>query len=315
LGKALITGASGFVGRYLADKLIDIGLEVWGTSRSNILSKFDRGIHWVSLDLTNQDSITSCINNIEPDYIFHLAAQSSVRNSWDNRVKTFDANVMNTIHLLEGIRNSNVVNSVKILSVGSSEEYGAVKENDMPIYEESVLNPISPYGLSKASVYMLAKHYFNTVGMNIIHVRPFNHIGPGQELGFVTTDFASQIIKIESREIPPIINVGNLAAKRDFLDVRDIVNAYALIIKKGQPGEVYNICSGVGTEISYVLDVLIRHSTLPIEIESNSKLFRTIDYPIYIGSNEKLMNLIDWQPTIGLEDSLRDILDFWRNKI
>lgn len=318
--RVLITGANGFVGKYLSKYLLQNNYEVWGTTReSNLTVLPQEGINFITLDLSDEEAIVESLNRIKPKYIFHIAGQSSVRISWDQKVNTFNANVNNTICLLEAIVKSEVSATARVLTVGSSEEYGRVSPESMPIDENTGLNPISPYGISKATVYMLAQHYYHSYGLQIIHARPFNHIGAGQGLGFVTSDFAYQVAQIEEGRIKPIIRVGNLSGQRDFLDVRDIVKSYTTLIARGTPGQVYNICSGSPVKIRAVLDFLVLQSSKSIEIITSPELLRPVDIPLYIGSNEKLKRELAWSPNISIEDSLTEIYNYWleltRNKV
>lgn len=308
--RALITGVNGFVGKYLEQYLITQGFEVWGSSRSDRATN-DQSFNRIQLDFDSIDNLTTAINNLKPDYVFHLAAQSSVKKSWDDMEFTLHSNIINSSRLFEAILHSDVAEKIRILSVGSSEEYGILPQEYMPIKEDNILNPINPYGISKVSQFMLAKLYAK-LGLQIVHVRPFNHIGPGQGLGFVTSDFSNQIAKIEANEINPIMNVGNLSAKRDFLDVRDIIRAYISIISTGISGEVYNICSSQPVAISDLLGILVGLSNKKIEVNIDQKLMRVVDIPIYVGDNTKIRSLINWQPKISLEETLRDTLDYWR---
>ncbi|WP_405175129.1 GDP-mannose 4,6-dehydratase [Paenibacillus sp. FSL H8-0261] len=311
--RALITGVNGFVGLHLEELLKVQNIEVWGTSRiqSDIQ---DSSLNRVQLEFNNEEEIIKILNDVKPDLIFHLAAQSSVKKSWDSITFTMESNVINAAVFYEAIRRSKIAEMTKVLSIGSSEEYGIVSADNIPIKENSFLNPINPYGISKVSQFMLAKLYAS-LGMNVVHVRPFNHIGPGQGLGFVTTDFSNQIAKIEAGMIEPIMSVGNLSAKRDFLDVRDIVRAYSQIIHSGIPGEAYNICSASPLSISDVLDNLIKLSTYDIQVNTDESLLRNVDIPLYVGSNEKIKSLIDWKQEIPIEKTLEDTLNFWREKI
>jgi len=313
--KAFITGATGFVGGHLAEFLTGRGVEVWGASRSeSSLAGHNGKWHLIRLDLSDEEAVIGTLDRLQPDLIFHLAGQSSVRASWDQKVETFDANVMLTLRLLEAIRRSKA-NDATVLTVGSSEEYGQARPEEMPITEETPLRPLSPYGVSKAAVCLLARQYHQTSGMRVIHVRPFNHIGPGQRPGFVTSDFAKQISEIEAGQRPPVMEVGNLNAERDFLDVRDIVRAYYMIALMGKAGEVYNVCSSTPVRIQSILDYFLAKSTVKIEVRQNEKLFRPIDYPRYIGSNRKLITELDWRPTVPLQDSLLAILSYWRDTV
>lgn len=312
--KALITGITGFVGRHLAEYLLAEGMEVWGTTRSsssNLSLKQD--VHIVQTGLDNEVEIISMLNQIRPDHIYHLAGQSSVKLSWEKKAETFEANVTKTIHLLEAIRKSDIAETVRILTVGSSEEYGKVDLDEMPIKETTPLRPISPYGISKATVSMVAQHYYNAYRLKIIHARPFNHIGPGQGLGFVTSDFAKQIVEIEQLKRAPVISVGNLTSKRDFMDVRDIIVAYKILLETKSYGEVYNVCSGSPVGINDILNYLLSHSyTSNINLELDPGRKRPSDLPLYFGENNKIKNSTNWNKTIGIEKSILDILNYWR---
>ncbi|WP_194544746.1 GDP-mannose 4,6-dehydratase [Paenibacillus sp. JZ16] len=310
--KALITGVNGFVGRHLEDYLLSQQIEVWGTSRS--VNHEQDHLNRVQLDFNQEEAIVQLLNTIKPDLIFHLAAQSSVAKSWVQVSRTLDANVTNTALFYDAIKQSEISDTVKILSIGSSEEYGIVSKENIPISETDSLNPTNPYGISKVTQYMLAKFY-SSLGLHIVHVRPFNHIGPGQKLGFVASDFSYQIAKIELGLIDPVIKVGNLSAKRDFLDVRDIVRAYGQIIMEGVSGEVYNICSGEPIEISTILSTLVSLSKLRIEVITDQSLLRDVDIPLYVGSNRKIKNIIDWKQEIPIDRTLLEVLNFWRGKI
>ncbi|MFC3771466.1 GDP-mannose 4,6-dehydratase [Paenibacillus sp. GCM10012303] len=318
--KALVTGATGFVGEYLCRYLVSIGYEVWGTSRRSSPVMADE---WkiVTLNLNDQGAILSLLNDIKPDEIYHLAGQSSVKYSWNNKIETMDSNFGVTMNLLEALVSSTISTQSKLLVVGSSEEYGKVCTDSMPISETTPLNPISPYGVSKASVHLLSKHYINSYGLDIVHARPFNHIGPGQGSGFVATDFAKQVAEIElGNRVNPEIIVGNLTAKRDFLDVRDIVKAYQMLMVRGKSGEVYNICSSKPVEICYLLNYFVSQSNKKINVTVDENLLRPVDFPVYFGNNSRLIADTGWRRTIPLEISLNDIYHFMldivrRNKL
>ncbi|KKC48121.1 hypothetical protein VE23_15050 [Paenibacillus sp. D9] len=306
--KALVTGAGGFVGKYLVEILLERGFEVYGTTR-NSDGEIDG---YQTLAFKDESEVARLLDRIQPDYIYHLSGQSSVRDSWDNKAYTFESNVLNTIHLLEGVLKSSIKDKVKILSVGSSEEYGLVNNEEFPIIEETLLKPISPYGISKAAISMFAMHYYKTYGMKIIHVRPFNHIGPGQKMGFVASDFAKRITDIEQGLHEPVLTVGNITTQRDFLDVRDIVEAYLALMEKGRVGQVYNVCSGVPFSINDILQFYIRQSSIKIEVKPDAALMRPVDFPVYVGSNQKIMQDTGWEPQIQMSKTLMDILNYFR---
>ncbi|MRN54364.1 GDP-mannose 4,6-dehydratase [Paenibacillus monticola] len=316
--KALITGATGFVGQYLASYLINNGYEVWGTTRINSREINDiQAMEIVSVDFDDIAGTIEVLDKIQPDQIFHLAGQSSVRDSWTNKMETFQSNVNLTIQLLEAVMQSVVKEKVSILTIGSSEEYGGFDTSGTPISEETLLKPTSPYGISKATVGMLVRHYFTAYNLKIIHARPFNHIGPGQRLGFVVADFSNQIVEIERGHQENIISVGNLSAKRDFTDVRDIVRAYHLLLNQKENfawGESVNVCSGIATSIQNILDSLLSLSHSSIDVVVDSEKLRPVDIPLFTGDNSKLKSLTGWHPAIGLTQTLNDVLKILRDQ-
>ncbi|MGC6585148.1 GDP-mannose 4,6-dehydratase [Paenibacillus sp. Dod16] len=309
--KALITGVSGFVGRYLAQNLVNHGYEVWGTSRE-VPSSMLGDVRILEMNFSDKEAITKVMDQVKPDVIFHLSGQSSVQYSWSHINETFQSNVMDAIGLFEAVKDSSIRSRVRIISIGSSEEYGLVK--DLPIVEDADTNPGNPYGLSKLTLSKLIHSYCSIHEMNIIHARAFNHIGPGQALGFVTSDFANQLIKIELGKAEPVISVGDLSSKRDFTDVRDIVEAYRLLAEKGKAAEVYNVCSGKCVSIQDILTLLVSFSSKPIEVVVNKDKLRPNNVPEYYGSNHKLMETTGWTPSISLENSLRDIFMYWKKQ-
>lgn len=309
--KALITGVSGFVGRYLAQNLLKNGYEVWGGTRK-FSAPFIDGIRIIELTLDNVQNLKMQLNTVKPDIVFHLAGQSSVKDSWSHIYETFHSNVSLSLNLLEAIRIYDAENKVKVITVGSSEEYGLV--NSKPIEETSETNPGNPYGSSKLTLGKAAMYYAQNYNMDIIHARPFNHIGPGQKLGFVTSDFAKQVTDLEKQNEISEIFVGNLDSKRDFTDVRDIVNAYRLLAERGHSKEIYNVCSNVSTSIKEILNTFVGFSEKEIKVSVDKSKFRPIDIPDYYGSNQKLRNHTGWYPTINLEQSLLDIYEYWKGK-
>jgi len=308
--KALITGVRGFVGKYLADHLLLQGIEVWGTSReeSPLLCLENGNVKIVKNDLDSEEEILNLLQTVTPDYIFHLAGQSNVKKSWEDKEGTFYANVNKTIFLLDAcVRYQQEKPQMRLLTVGSSEEYGRVESHEIPIKESTPLRPMSPYGASKAAVSMLIQQYHKAHGLNVIHARPFNHIGPGQSEGFVTTDFAKQIVEIERGQLSTTISVGDLSSERDFTDVRDIVVAYHLIIQKGEKGEIYNVCSGESIPIKEVLNYFLSFSQKKVNVYIDESKFRPIEFKKYYGSSEKIKNDSGWKVKQSVEQSLHEI--------
>lgn len=313
--KALITGAAGFVGNHLARLLLGEGIEVWGTvldDREKMNEDIAAKIKLLHCDLRDSAQIRRLFKEGYPDYIFHLAAQSNVAKSWDNPTETYEINVMGTVRLLDEIVRSG--SKPKTLLIGSAEEYGKVSPDSIPIMETTPLDPVNPYGSSKAAVSMLFQQYYVRFGLPVVYTRSFNHIGPGQSPGFVTVDFARQIAEIEAGKSEPVIKVGNLEARRDFTDVRDVVRAYWSLIKEGTPGEVYNVATGMAPAINEILDILLQKADVKIEVVKDMARMRPSDVPVFIGDNNKLKLKTGWQPAILLEKSLNDILNYWRQK-
>jgi len=304
--KVLITGISGFVGEHLSVLLSNNGFEVFGFDRhANKNNRFQ-------VDITNKNAVFEIIQSIKPDFIVHLAAQSSVRKSWENKDNTFLVNVTGTKNLLDGIISAEIEKTCKLLVVSSAEIYG-LSENTSFI-ETSRLVPVSPYGDSRLEQERLLQEYLKR-GLNIVIARSFPHTGPGQRETFVCSSFAKQIAMIEITDSEHIIHTGNLNIRRDFLDVRDVVKAYYKILQNFKSGEIYNICSGNTYSIDFLLNKLISFSEENIEIKQEKSRFRNNDIPVLSGDNSKIENELSWKPEISIEKTLKDILDYWRKNI
>ena len=263
------------------------------------------------MNILDKDEVKSIINEIKPDQIYHLAGQSAVGLSWNEPVLTVNINVNGTLNLLDIIRDLKL--DTAVLIIGSSDQYGIIKPEECPVTEEHIQNPQSPYGISKKTQEELAKLYAKVYDMNIVMVRPFNHIGTGQTLNFVVPDFASKIADIE-KGAEPILMVGNLDTYRDFTDVKDIVKGYVLLLNKGRKGEVYNIGSGKKVKVYDILKKLTDMSRIPIKIEIDQNKFRPVDVPLIVCDNSKILNDTGWKPEIGLDNTLSEILEYWRNE-
>lgn len=312
--KALITGISGFAGSHLAEFLLNKGYKVYGTfydknTFSNLNGFIDRIILY-QCDIRNYDSLKIIIKKVHPDEIYHLAAISFVPTSLKDPKLTFDTNLYGTLNLYQAIIDLKM--NPMILFVGSANEYGIVNENDLPIKEECPLRPMNPYSISKASGDFLSYAYFKNYHLEIIRVRPFNHIGSRQAPDFVCSSFAKQIAEIERGIRETRIRVGNLEAKRDFTDVRDMVRAYWLAMQKGETGEVYNICSGRAIQIKELLNNLLGLSSKKIEIMRDLQRMRPSDNPILQGNYLKFRKRSDWEPEIPFDKTIKDILEYWR---
>lgn len=314
--KAFITGISGFAGSFLADLLLTEGLEVHGTHISpdtkNIEQIHDR-VHLHRVDLLEKEKVQKCISEVQPDMVYHLAALTSPAESFSNPEAVFINNVTAQIHLLEALRLS--ANTPRIMIISSAEVYGIVNSSDLPISETVELRPGSPYAVSKIAQDYLGLQYFLSYGMDIIRVRPFNHIGPRQSASFVVSSFAKQIAEAEKSKNGKEILVGNLDAKRDFTDVRDMVRAYSILAQKGKSGEVYNIGSGLSYKISDILGKLVSLSYEKIETKIDPSRMRPSDVPDIRSDNTKIKNETNWEPSIPLDQTLKDTLDYWRDNV
>lgn len=315
--KYLITGFSGFVSKHFLDFLDDqeipayvLGVDIH-RPEFNIYGFKHVRCSFEQTDLLNKDQVDNIIYQFQPGYILHLASFSSVAFSWKNPVASFANNTNIFLNLLEKVRGMNL--DCRILSVGSSEEYGNVKEADMPLHEDHLLNPVSPYAVARVSQEMLSKIYVDGYGMDMVMTRSFNHIGPGQKDLFVISSFAKQLVALSRQEGFKELTTGDTSIIRDFVDVRDVVRAYYLLFKKGKKGEVYNICSGEGTTLKEVIDKMAAILNLSIINRVNENLIRPNDNRIIIGSNEKIQQDTGWQKEIGLEKSLKDIIHYWQS--
>jgi GDP-4-dehydro-6-deoxy-D-mannose reductase len=321
--RVLITGITGFVGSHLADYLRTKNLEIYGTRRWR--SKMDNVEHirdkikFITADMRDGHSLQNVINEAEPDYVFHLAAQSFVPMSWRAPSDTMHTNIIGTVNLFEAIRNSKC--DPKIHIAGSSEEYGMVYPDEVPIKETNPLRPLSPYGVSKVAQDKLAYQYHNSYGLKTVVTRAFNHTGPRRGDVFATSNFAKQSVEIEKGLREPIMYVGNLEAKRDFTDVRDIVRAYWLALQKCDFGEVYNVCSGETIPIQDVFNAVVAMSTRFLgkakmwTVEQVPDRMRPSDVEILHGDFTKFRNKTGWVPEIPFEKTMRDLMEYWREKI
>ncbi|NLE43910.1 MAG: GDP-mannose 4,6-dehydratase [Chloroflexi bacterium] len=314
--RALITGAGGFVGGYLCDYLLHhTDWILTGTvypEQPQDRTTGSRLTH-IYADLRDEGSVNALIEGVRPDAVFHLAAQSSVHESFSNPWDTFENNIRGELNLLEAIRRSG--REVRFLVIGSTEEYGVPKPDELPQTEESPLRPATPYAVSKVAQDYLGLQYHLAYGLPVIRVRPFNHTGPRQSPRFVVPAFARQIAAIEAGRQEPVMKVGNLKTARDFVDVRDIVRAYHLAVMMGEPGDVYNLARGKAIYISDLLDHLLSLVTVSIEVKTDPSLYRPADVPIVYGSAEKFRQQTGWVPEIPFERTLQDVLDYWRAQI
>jgi len=309
MSKIFITGINGFVGKHLLNVYPDD--KIFGLVKSSTGEDLGSNVKVLSGDILDANRIHEIVEEIKPDIIFHLAALTSPGESLKTPVETINNNVSGQLNILEAVRKIEL--NCKMLVVSSAEVYGNVDERSIPTSENAELLPNTPYGVSKAAQDLLGYQYNKSYGLFNIRVRPFNHIGPGQAPIFVVPAFAKQIAMIEKGQQENIIKVGNLAPKRDFTDVRDVVRAYKLLIEKGTAGEVYNIGSGKSLPISQILDILLSFSDEEIDVVEDPSLVRKVDVNELRCDFSKLNRETGWEPEIPIEESLRDTLDYWRN--
>ncbi len=265
------------------------------------------------MDVLDSDALHEILHAMRPEAVVHLAAQSMVSVSWRNPVQTFAVNVLGTINLVEAV--AGTVPECKVITVGSGEEYGFAAIKGEVLTEDHHCQPHNPYALSKFTMGQVALQIARRYGLNVVHVRPFNHFGPGQQEGYVVSDFACQIARIEAGLQPPVLRVGDLSPCRDFTDVRDVVDAYAALLECGRPGEIYNVCSGVAHSVQEVLEILLSAARVPIKVEIDSARVRPAEIPVFTGSFTKLSQVTGWYPRRNFSTSLLETLEWWREKI
>ena len=316
--KILITGIAGFVGNHLVrylvkdkdNEILGIDLKLNNFRTDELQSK----IKVLEVDIRDKKGIEDVIKEFKPQQIYHLAAQSSVNFSWGNPIETFRINVFGGINILESIKNC--CSACKILVVCTAEEYGKMDDERRAIDENFKIYPSNPYAISKSALDFFSTTYYKAYSIPVFISRSFNHIGPGQSERFVASDFAKQIAEIECGLREPVLKVGNTKVIRDFLDVRDVVEAYSCIINRGKAGQVYNVCSGIKYKVSDLLDILLSLSAVPkIKIEVSKGRFRPIDTGIVYGDNSKIKNHTGWKPRYSIRYSLEDTLNYWRKYI
>lgn len=317
--RLLITGFTGFVSQHFLALLNkeepdSVVLGIDKKSPEFNFSDYDNlSISFENIDLLNRSATDKILDSFQPEYILHLASVSSVAQSWHTPLDSFVNNTNIFLNLVEQIRLKK--SKCRILSVGSSEEFGEVTEKELPLTEEHPLKPVSPYAVARVSQEMLSKIYADGFSLDIVMTRSFNHIGPGQRDVFVISSFAKQLVQLaKSKSADNTITTGNLSVIRDFVDVRDVVKAYYLLFKKGRSGEVYNICSGKGIVLKDIIYKMSELLGLKINTEVNPQLVRPNENKKVIGSYQKIKEELGWQPEIEIEKSLADIINYWQTK-
>lgn len=317
--KVLITGITGMAGSHLADYLLEKGgIEVHGIKRwrsriENIEHILNR-INLHECELTDAYSVKKVLKEVMPERIYHLAAQSFVPTSWNSPADTLMNNIVGQLNILEALRELGLKDT-RMQIAGSSEEYGLVHENEAPIKETNPLRPLSPYAVSKIGQDYLAYQYYMSYGIFTLRTRAFNHTGPRRGDVFVTSNFAKQTASIEKGLQKPVIHVGNLEAKRDFSDIRDIVKAYYLSLEKGEAGEVYNVGSDRAYGINEMLQIILSFSKIKVTVKEDPERMRPSDVPLLLCDSTKFRKKTGWKPEIPFEKTLEDLLNYWRERV
>ncbi len=316
MNRYLITGFSGFVGQHFVEYLNnnEKACLVKGLDVQNPDFVFDQyrnaKISFEKVDLLSKDHVEYIIHEFQPNYILHLASFSSVAFSWTEPVQSFQNNTNIFLNLIDGVRKLNI--DVRLLSIGSSEEYGNVTDEDLPLTEDHPLNPVSPYAVARISQEFLSKVYTDGYGMDIVLTRSFNHIGPMQKDIFFVSSMARQLVELKrSGKSRGNIVTGDVSIVRDFTDVRDVVRAYHLLLHGGRKGQVYNVCSGRGVSLKEPIEIMAQQLNVEVDITIDDRLIRPADNRTIIGSNEKIKRELGWENTIPLEQSLRDMIHYW----
>lgn len=312
--RVLVTGMAGFAGRYLARELLQS--TTWtltGIARNPPAAEPNPRVSWRALNLLDAPRLTDVIREVQPEIVIHLAAQSHVPTAWERPWETYEHNIHSLLNLFLGVIAARL--TPRMLVISSNEVYGAPQPGDLPLRETQVMRPNNPYAVSKAAQDLMAMQFYYSHQLPVTVARPFNHVGPGQDEKFVVPRFARMVAEIEAGRSPPVMQLGNMSAQRDFTDVRDVVRAYLALLQHPTTGGVYNVCSGAPYSIQNVLDTLLAHAGLKVEQQSDPAKFRQVDTPVSYGDASLLRRMTGWQPEISFENTLKDMLADARNGI
>jgi GDP-4-dehydro-6-deoxy-D-mannose reductase len=313
--RSLVTGAAGFVGRHLTADLLSRGHRVAGIVHPTDIGtpKLGDGVALSVLDILDDAALGEVVQGFAPDAIFHLAAFSNPEGSWKEVRRTLETNILGAHNLLQAAAASE--KRPTVLLVGSAQQYGEVPAAEQPIREDRTLEPLTPYAVSKTTQELLGQRSFRSDELPVLCTRSFNHTGPGQSDAYVCSSLARQVVEVERGIREPVIRVGNLEARRDFTDVRDVAAAYATIVERGRPGRVYNVCSGKAVEIREALDTLIGLSRARVEVAIDPARYHSLDVPLLVGDPSRLEEETGWSPRYSFAATLRDLLEDWRARL
>lgn len=308
--RVLVTGIGGFVGPWLARALAERGHEAIGLVRAG--DEPPPGVVGHRADVTRRDEVEAVLRDVCPDAVIHLAAISFVPEAEQDPDAAYRVNLGGTLALMAAIRA--VTPTARLLHVGSSDAYGAVRRDELPVGEDVPFRPLSVYGASKAAADVAAGQWARAYDLDVVRARPFNHTGPGQRATFVCAAIARQVARIERGEQEPVLTVGNADPVRDFSDVRDVMAGYVALLERGKRGEAYNLCAGEGVSIAEVIALFRTHARVPLRVSSDPALRRPVDVERIVGSHAKATADTGWTPRIALTETLRDVLDDWRGR-
>ena len=314
--RCLITGVTGFVGRHLATALTVEGHDVFGTDRtapSDARALPVEAARFVTATLDDVARLTAVVHDVQPTVLFHLAAFTNPSASFDDPADVYRTNLHGSLNVFGAVRSA--APQCRLVWIGSSDAYGLVNPDELPVGEQQVFRPLSPYAVSKAAADLAAFQWSRASGLDVVRLRPFNHTGPGQAAHYVCADFARQVVAVERGLQPPRIAVGNLDVARDFSDVRDVVRAYITAWHRGERGEAYNVCSGVARTPGDIVHDLLHLSGVTASVEPDPARQRPVDVPHLVGSAAKLHAATGWAPQITWTQTLRDLLDDWRVRL
>lgn len=307
----MVTGAAGFAGSHLIERLHGrVDLVAWRHREGPPPPWAPADLPWMAVDLLDADAVARAVGDLRPTHIYHCGGASHIGEAWHDASRPLASNALGTHHVVDAVRRTGI--AARVLVTSSATVY---RPADRPLREDDELHPTNPYALSKLAQERVVAHAVSDDGLDIVLVRPFNHVGPRQHDSFVAASIARQIARIETGELPPAIDVGNLSARRDLTDVRDTVGAYELLMASGRAGTAYNVCTGRAHAIDDVLRQLVALARVPVEIRVDPARYRPSDTPLLVGDPTRTMAATGWRPSIPLERTLADVLDDWRTRV